>query len=188
MSATKQAEAILRELSYSLERISETQAEAFVKAVLAARRVYVAGTGRSLLMMRCFAMRLMHMELTAYVVGETVTPAIGPGDLLVIGSGSGETGTLKVMAKKARDVGASLALITAHPESTMGRMADVVVAIAAPTVKNAGGNDFETVQPGASMFEQSLLLFGDMMVLEIQRLLGVTDKNESMNRLHTNLE
>ena len=150
--------------------------------------MYVAGAGRSLLMLRGFAMRLMHLEMTAYVAGETVTPAIGAGDLLVIGSGSGETGTLKVMAQKARTAGADLALITAHPESTLGQMSDIIVTIAAPTVKNAGGSDFVTVQPGASMFEQSLLLFGDMMVLELQRMMGVQDKNESMNRLHTNLE
>ena len=188
MSAAQQAQAILQELSYSLSRISEEQASQFAEAILRARRVYAVGAGRSLMMLRCFAMRLMQLGFTSYVAGETITPAIGPGDLLVIGSGSGETGTLKIMAQKAKAAGAELALITAHPESTLGKMSNLLVTIAAPTVKNAGGSDFVTVQPGASMFEQTLLLFGDMMVLELQRLQGVQDKNEPMNRLHTNLE
>ena len=53
-------------------------------------------------MIRGLAMRLMHMGYTSFVVGETITPAIQPGDLLVIASGSGSTETLTVIAEKCK--------------------------------------------------------------------------------------
>jgi 6-phospho-3-hexuloisomerase len=72
------------------------------------------------MMIRGLAKRLMHLGFNAYVIGETITPAIEPGDLLIIDSGSGESGTLIVMANKAKKAGAKLALITIYPDSTIG--------------------------------------------------------------------
>ena len=188
MAFSQQTQLLLEELNYSLSRIRDEEVQSLMDAILSARRIFVAGAGRSLLMMRGFAMRLMHLEMTSFVVGETVTPSIGPGDLLIIGSGSGETGTLKIYAQKALAAGAKLALITVHPDSTLGQMADHKLVIAASTVKNAQDTGFVSRQPGASMFEQTLLLLGDALILALQERLGVTDINESMNRLHANLE
>ena len=36
-------------------------------------------------------MRMMHVGLDAYVVGETVTPSLEADDIFIVGSGSGET-------------------------------------------------------------------------------------------------
>ena len=77
MNTKEISKKIVEELDFALGSIGETEGEKFVEAVLAADRVFVAGAGRSLLMIRGFAMRLMHLGFQAYVVGETVTPAIG---------------------------------------------------------------------------------------------------------------
>ena len=61
------------------------------------------GAGRSGLVAKAFAMRLMHLGFTAYVVGETITPAMRPKDLLVIFSGSGRTKTIADIAETARE-------------------------------------------------------------------------------------
>jgi 6-phospho-3-hexuloisomerase len=53
-------------------------------------------------MMRAFAMRLMHIGFQVHVAGDVTTPAIRGGNLLIIGSGSGETSGLVSMAAKAR--------------------------------------------------------------------------------------
>lgn len=57
-------------------------------------------------------MRMMHMGIDAYVVGETVTANLEKGDLLIIGSGSGETKTLVSIAEKAKSLGGTVAAVT----------------------------------------------------------------------------
>lgn len=179
---------IVKELETTLKQVNPDQTEALVQAILKANRVYVAGAGRSLLMIRGLAMRLMHLGFTAYVVGETVTPAIEVGDLLIIGSGSGETGTLQVMAAKAKKVGASLALITVHPESTIGKLANFIVKIPATTPKTSGPSTAQTIQPGANLFEQSLLLVGDALIIRILEVKHIADGNTDLMKRHANLE
>lgn len=178
---------VLKELDSSIKGIDKQQAENFVDAVMGAKKVFVAGAGRSLLMIRGFAMRLMHMGFDAYVVGETITPSIEPGDLLVIASGSGETGTLVVMANKAKKIGAKLALITIYPESTIGQLADTVVQIVAATTKGTR-ESIKSIQPGANMFEQSVLLFCDATVICIIQRNGIAEENKQLMKRHANLE
>ena len=123
MNTAEYSTRILEELGRSLGAVGPA-ADALADAVLGARRVYVAGAGRSGLMLRAFAMRLMHLGLTSYVVGESVTPAIGAGDLLLIGSGSGETESLCCMARRCRALGAQLAVVTANPQSAIAALGD----------------------------------------------------------------
>ncbi len=180
--------AVLKELEGALKQIDPGKAESLVDAIISADKVFVAGTGRSLLMVRGLAMRLMHLGFKAYVVGETVTPAIEPGDLLIIGSGSGETSTLTVMASKAKKVGAKLALITIYPESSIGKLADLVVNIVAATTKSDKDSGAKSIQPGANMFEQSMLLFCDSLVIRIIEKNSIVDSNVALMKTHANLE
>ncbi|MDR1388389.1 MAG: 6-phospho-3-hexuloisomerase [Treponema sp.] len=175
---------VLKELDEALSSIDETQAQNLVNAIIAADKIFTAGAGRSLLMIRGLAMRLMQLGFTSYVAGETVTPAIRADDLLIIGSGSGETGALAVMAQKAKNTGAKLALITIYPESTIGRLSDLVVRIRAATSKNDKG--VKSVQPGANMFEQSLLLFCDALVIKAMEQCGI--EQGLLMKNHANLE
>ena len=91
---------ITKELEATLGSIKEEQTVQLVDCIQQAKRIFIAGRGRSGLMVNCFAMRLMHMGKKVFVVGEIVTPSIEKGDLLLIASGSGETGSLVSMAKK----------------------------------------------------------------------------------------
>ncbi|HEX7557376.1 MAG TPA: 6-phospho-3-hexuloisomerase [Leptolinea sp.] len=179
---------ILKELAGALKKVDPIKAETLVDAIITSNKVFVAGTGRSLLMIRGLAMRLMHLGFHAYVVGETVTPAIEPGDLLIIGSGSGETGTLTFMANKAKKVGAKLALITIYPESTIGKLADIVVQIIAATTKSDRDSGAKSIQPGANMFEQSMLLLCDATVIRIIEKNKIEDSNVNLMKTHANLE
>jgi len=188
MKTKEYSETILQELTRTLGGIPDAEAEGLADAILGAKRVFVAGAGRSLLMVRAFAMRLMQFGFHAYVVGETVTPAISKGDLFLIGSGSGETGALTLMAKKAKSVGARLALITIVPESTIGLLSDRVIEIKAPSPKAKPGNEAASIQPGGSLFEQSLLLFLDVLILRIAEKRGLKDANVLLMQNHANLE
>ncbi|HZU00229.1 MAG TPA: hypothetical protein VFA10_11235, partial [Ktedonobacteraceae bacterium] len=88
---------IVSEIEHVLSEVDETQVDTFADQLLAAPRVFVTGEGRSGLMAKAFAMRLMHLGLTVYVVGETTTPALKGSDSLVAVSGSGTTeGTVHI--------------------------------------------------------------------------------------------
>ncbi len=99
---------ILEELKENAKQVDESDIEAVAAGILRAERIFVAGAGRSGFAARAFANRLMHLGLTVFFVGEPTTPAVGKGDLLIIGSGSGETESLVVMAQKAKRLGAAV--------------------------------------------------------------------------------
>jgi 6-phospho-3-hexuloisomerase len=185
MNAVEYSLRILDELRETLVRVDAAGCEEIVLRILKAKRVYVAGGGRSLLMLKSFAMRLMHLGLEVYVVGETVTPAIVTGDLLLFGSGSGETGSLVSMARKAKELGVTIALITIFPQSSIAGMARSVVQIAAPTSKAVSG--YASIQPGGSCFEQSMLMLLDAIVIRLAEELKV-DANAGIGLRHANIE
>jgi 6-phospho-3-hexuloisomerase len=176
--------AIVDEMRAALGLTDDNQTQALVGAILSASRVFVGGAGRSLLMMKAFAMRLMHLGLSAHVVGETVTPAISRGDLLIVGTGSGQTHTTLAVVRAAHDRGATTAAITAHADSPVATSTDLVVVIHSPIT----GNDPQRscLQPPGSLFEQCLLLFCEGIVLRLMRPLGTTE--EQMRARHTKLE
>ena len=178
---------ITRELSACFAELEENQLKDLETRIRQADKIFVAGAGRSLMMIRGLAMRLMHMGFRSYVVGETVTPAIEPGDLLIIASGSGSTGTLTVIAEKCKKIGAKLALITTMPDSPIGRLADCIVEVKAATTKS-DANTRKTFQPGANTFEQSVLLIGDAIVIDIISDGNLEEKNEILMKKHANLE
>lgn len=156
---------IVNELTQTLNSIKEIEAEKFVTLVNEANEIFCAGAGRSGFQVKGFAMRLMHMGVNSYVVGETCTPNIKEDGLLVICSGSGETKSLINHTKKAKEVGAKVALITMNPTSTIGNIADAVVEISAPSPKTDKEEKIKSIQPMGSLFEQSEGLFLDIAVL-----------------------
>lgn len=94
-----------------------------------ARQTFVTGAGRSGLVARSFGMRLMHAGLPAYIPLETITPATGPGDVLVVISCTGQTGITNYIAGRGRQLGAKVVALTSDAESPLARSADKVVLI-----------------------------------------------------------
>lgn len=176
---------ILQELKPAVDLISNDDAEKLVNGILESNKIFVAGAGRSGLMAKSFAMRMMHMGLDSYVIGETITPNFEKGDILIIGSGSGETKSLISMAEKARSIGGTIAVMTIFPESAIGKLSDIVVKLpGSPKDKQDG--QYKTIQPMGSLFEQTLLLFFDALILRIMDKKGL-DSNTMFNK-HANLE
>ena len=94
---------ILEELKENAQQVSEKEVEEMAACILKAERIFVAGAGRSGFAARAFANRLMHLGLNVFFVGEPTTPAVGGGDLLIIGSGSGETESLEIGRASCRE-------------------------------------------------------------------------------------
>lgn len=169
------------EISRRIEEISDDEINSFTSAILTADRIYVAGAGRSGLIGRAFAMRLMHIGLESFVVGETVTPAMEPGDAVVIFSGSGETNSMVDIAESAKSLGGFLCLITSHRNSSIGRLADHIVEIPSePHEEQEWPNTFEVRQltggykslshPLAAigtLFETAAMIFSDAVIANI---------------------
>ena len=180
---------ILDEIRRTLNQVSCEEVEALVREVTGAQRVFVAGAGRSGQVMRSFAMRLAQLGLPVHVVGETTTPAVGSGDLLLIGSGSGVTERLVQYADKAAGASARVAVVTADADSQAARLADRVVVIPAPTPKSANETCDEgsrSRQPMGTLFEQSLGVMLDASVMLLMAQLDETGR--SMFARHANLE
>ncbi|HJJ55228.1 MAG TPA: SIS domain-containing protein, partial [Methanocorpusculum sp.] len=109
--------------------INQDEVAAFVSAIFAAKRIYVIGAGRSGLVAKSFAMRLMHTGFVSYVVGETITPAVENGDLLVAFSGSGNTKYVADIAETAKSIGVKIALVSSNQDSRVGKIADYFIKI-----------------------------------------------------------
>ncbi len=178
---------VLQELGAALEGIDPEAVADLRRDILQARRIFVAGRGRSGLQMQAFAMRLMHLDLDVHVVGAVTTPAIGAGDLLIIGSGSGRTPSIIGQAQRACELNATVALITIAGESPVSQYADHILRIQASSPKLADAEAASvSVQPMGSLYEQSLGILCDVMVGLLMEELG-TDPGLMFAR-HTNLE
>ncbi|TRM73257.1 6-phospho-3-hexuloisomerase, partial [Sulfolobus sp. A20-N-F8] len=94
-----------------------------------AGKVLVMGAGRSGLVGRAFAMRLLHLGYNSYVLGETIVPAIGKNDIVIAISGSGRTKLILTAAEAAKEAGAKLIAITSYNDSPLSKIADIVVEV-----------------------------------------------------------
>lgn len=159
------------------EKITRTAPVNMANVVKKYTRVFLYGAGRSGLMMKAFAMRLAQAGRTVYVIGETVTPAIMGNDLLIVASASGKTTSVLNYAKVAKENGAVVYSITADENSPIAALSDGFVCLPSPN-KDSG----QTTSIMGTLFEQSLLLFCDLVVSEMG------DDIAQMRSRHANLE
>jgi 3-hexulose-6-phosphate synthase / 6-phospho-3-hexuloisomerase len=172
---------ILDKIDSVLSATNDAYYEQLTSMLDNASRIFVAGAGRSGLVGRFFAMRLVHSGYDTSMVGEVVTPSINVGDLLVVISGSGETEQLIAFTKKARSMGAKILLICSKANSTIGEMADAVFQIGRSDQygKLVG-------MPMGTVFELSTLSFLEGAISHIIHEKGIPE--EAMRTRHANLE
>ncbi len=183
LSFLDEAAEVVAEQVEAIAQVDDGAIGELLGAISRANRIFLLGEGRSGLVGRMFAMRLMHLGLRAFVVGETTTPSIADGDLLIAISGSGETGTVVMMSEGATKSGALLAAVTANAESRLAGLADLVVFL--PTQHKLQGSSSR--QYGGSLFEQTTLLLFETMV----SMLAAGDAASgfaSLAKRHANLE
>lgn len=184
MNTYEKVREILAEIDRVLTRVREGEVTQLCEAIQSARYIFVHGLGREGLVMRAFAMRLMHLGLKVAVVGDVTTPPIGPGDLFLASCGPGHLATVQALVEIARHAGAQVAVITAQPEAPAARKADMVVCIPAQTM--AEKEMSSSSQAMGSAFEQSMWILLDALVPHLQVALG--QSAEDLRRRHTNLE
>jgi 6-phospho-3-hexuloisomerase len=175
---------IIQENRQLAEKLDLTAAGAIITLIQQAERVFVVGAGRTGLALKAAAMRLMHLGLTVFVVGETTTPAIKAGDLLLAGSGSGTTSTIVKAAEKAAAVGAQILAISTTTDSPLAALATQLLVLPAAQKQDHGGTISQ--QYAGSLFEQSVLLLTDAIFQTLWALDGTPA--EELWKRHANLE
>lgn len=172
---------VLDKITDILSNTPNDYEDRLTKMVEEAGQVFVGGMGRSGLVTKFFVMRLMHAGYKAFALGETVTPAIREGDLFIVISGSGETGSMVTNAKKAKEVGAKVVLLSAKSSSTIADIADEVIQV---------GTDASYAKvkglPMGTMFELSTLIFLEAQISHVIHEKGIPE--EDMKARHANLE
>jgi len=179
-------EHLLERIRQDLDRVDDESFRHFVDYFLEDRRVFVCGAGRSGLVGKCFAMRLMHLGKEVYVLGETNTPAAQKGDLLLCISASGTTASVLSAAEKAAGHGVTILSLTANAEGPLLSYSQFTVLI------DSGDQDGEENRestsrpiPLGTAFELASLVFLESVIAEIMHLKEIGDSE--MKQRHTNL-
>ncbi len=176
---------IIAELDDALKHISSDEVEQLLTVVLKADRLFFVGVGRVMLSLESIAKRWAHLGIETHIVGEITEPALRTGDVLVVGSGSGESIFPLAIAKKAHELGAYVIHIGANPNSAMSAYANSFVRIPVRT-KNYLPDEIDSAQPMTTLFEQSILMLGDIvakMIVERNHL-----DMKQLWKFHANLE
>ena len=188
-------EAIIDNIHDAEEYLIEEDIANFIEIITTADNIFVTGAGRSGLAAKAFAMRLMHLGLSSYVVGETISPAINAGDCILAISGSGETNTIVTAAKISKKRGAKVLALTSYPESSLGQIADGIIHVKGRTkvevddenyLKRQIKGNYTSLTPLGTAFELTSLVFLDGLVSELMETMGKTE--EDLKNRHTVLE
>lgn len=192
------ANSIVKSVGEAINAIPGKQVDRVVKILLKAqakdKKLMIIGVGRSGLVGRAFAMRLMHLGFKVHVVGETITPALNSDDILFAISGSGSTTFVVAAAQIAKKVGAKIIAVTSYPNSSLGKLADYVVHIPG-RVREARYRDYfsrqilgdhEPLAPLGTLFEVSSMVFLDSLIVELMDRLGKTEAE--MRARHATIE
>ncbi|MCC6010733.1 MAG: hypothetical protein LM588_07105, partial [Fervidicoccaceae archaeon] len=75
---------IIDNLKVNSDTVDMQVIEKIADEIIARKRVFVYGAGRSGLVAKAFAQRLMHIGIESYVIGETINPSVKPGNIVLL--------------------------------------------------------------------------------------------------------
>jgi len=191
-------EELIKSISAALRGLDREEVETLLESLMDTRtrgkKVLVVGAGRSGLVGKAFAMRLMHLGFPVYVLGETINPNVGEGDMVIVLSGSGKTTVPLAAAQMAKSLNAKVVAITSQEESPLAQTADLVVDI--PGREDIAAEDeyhmrqlkgqHESLAPMGTMFEDTTMIFLDAIIAELMNRLGLSV--DSMRLRHATIE
>lgn len=174
---------IMSEINEVMSLIDEKELDNALPYFDKNKRIFVTGAGRSGFQGKGFAMRLMHIGYTDYVMGETITPSIQSGDTWVAISGSGTTKGIIADTKVAKEKGLSIVVLTSDCHSELAQLADCVIVVPGATKTGAG---IKSIQLLSSLFDQTVHITLDALALKIANRDHTS--NEDAFKGHVNVE
>ena len=173
---------IQRKIKDILDQVLEENIDKIRDLFFCSDRVFVYGAGRSGLVAKAFAIRLVHLGFQTFVIGETITAPVRKGDLVVIISGSGETIPAVMTAEIAHNLGANVVSITAKKKSEIAKFANITLYISA----NCNENERKRYAPLGTLFEASVWILLDGIIAYL--LDSKNETEEVMRSRHATLE
>jgi 6-phospho-3-hexuloisomerase len=182
-------------LNEVIDKLDTEAAKSMLQKIMEGERIFVMGAGRSGLVAKAFAMRLMHLGFSVYVVGETTTPAVRTRDVVIAISGSGETRSIADLGKIVKNIGSTLITVTSKKESTLGIISDITMVLPSKTKidSEAGGcleenmrGAYKNLPPLGTSFEITSLIFLDSLIAQLITLTGASEAE--LKSRHTNIE
>ncbi len=168
---------IVRKIQETLENVDSEALEDIVNSIISARSIFLYGVGRSGLVGRAFAVRLVQLGLNVHFVGEMTTPIVREMDLVMIVSNTGETMSCIQTANIVRRVGARVVAITSNSNSKLAHASNLVLEL--PILED---DERTRLAPLGTLFEESALLFFDSLVPVLMERLGQSEG--SLRRRH----
>ena len=154
---------IIQELSTSWEKQDTLQLDDYIHKLnkaMEGKKIVCIAAGRMGYAIKAFAMRLMHIGLQSYFIGDTNLPHIASDSIVIIASVSGQTASNILYASQAKEFGSTVFLITQNPSSTLAKLADHVLCI----------NCQESSQIMKSLAEQYTFLLYDYIIASLIEL------------------
>lgn len=166
-------EYITSSISKNLGTYKKEKIKCAVDTIDSSQKIFVYGAGRSGLVGRTFAMRLMQIGLRAFFIGETITPAVNNKDCVIFISRTGETQTaIQAADIVEKRVKSKIIVVTGSPESTLARYADILLVIDAPRSEKD-----PQLAPLGTIFENSAMIFLDALIALLMEELGETEED-----------
>ncbi|MEM3785993.1 MAG: 6-phospho-3-hexuloisomerase [Nitrososphaeria archaeon] len=196
VQSIKERAILLSELvKENLSQVNEEELRVFVDMLKSHRssKILIMGAGRSGLVGRAFAMRLLHLGFNAYVLGDTIVPSISKEDLVIAISGSGSTKLIVTAAEAAKQVGAKIVSITSYASSPLGKLSNHIVLLKGRI--EVSPRDYfarqilglhEPLAPLGTLFEDSALFLLDSIIATLITEFHVSESD--MKERHANIE
>jgi 6-phospho-3-hexuloisomerase len=212
---TKKAiSSILDVINNNISEIENDQIDRMVNEIIYTKakggRIYVAGTGRTGLMAKAFAMRLYHLGFDVIILGETIVPSATKRDCVIALSGSGKTEFTIDAASIAKRIGTRVIGLSSNPQSPLAKLSDILVIVKGRTkdadiVKEKiditiGSKSEQPIKwdarqltgihaplsPLGSLFELTLMMFLEGVIATLIERLNLTE--DEIKSRHANIE
>ncbi|HEU12590.1 MAG: SIS domain-containing protein [Thermoplasmata archaeon] len=160
---------ILAQVGDLLNTIDDESIRKSIEMMLNSKKIFIYGAGRSGIIGKSFAMRLVQLGLTAYFIGETITPIVTNEDSVVLISNTGTTKSTLLVAEICKNVGARVIVITSNEGSPLVRYADEKILLKRYT--------HNSLAPLGTIFEDSTLLLLDSLIAQMMQILNQTEED-----------
>ncbi|MCD6515557.1 MAG: SIS domain-containing protein [Candidatus Odinarchaeota archaeon] len=173
---------ITNHLNNSISWLDGNRVSELLELLSGADRVYIVGVGKSGLVGKIFGLSLVSLGYEVYIVGESLLPAPRATDLIVAISGTGETDYPVKFAKVGKKTNTKVVAITSKPNSTLGKLADLVISIPGREENQQSRKLEELTAYGehgtlkGMLFEMATLAFLNAVVAALARIRKNTEK------------
>lgn len=185
---------VLKKIEYAANYIEEDKINEIIELITDSKNIFVVGVGRSGLVAKSFAMRLMQIGISTYIVGDIITPSIHEKDCIFALSGSGETRSVHLAVKTAKNLGSKVILFTSNSDSTIAKLSDVICTIRTQKIVHENNDhdhrrlkgEYSSLTPLGTLFELTSIVILDGLVAELMTRLHKTE--DDLKYRHSNIE